>query len=208
MRRLKYSVVFSISSTTMMPAYSVSIVVSSLDVEAFFLVTQLVVTFLLQGNPLWCRSLKHRYLCAKIPQPSNDDHFLIPLIETFPLVMQRYPIEGFLIASKLSEKNSRAHAKLAVVNILASIAGKKSAGCYSFDRNTLLCLLKRLYWRKVDINKIEWRIMFLVSIVAQIGDYWSKVRAKFSGTRLCNLYFVEPNIFTCFWASVVPIPAL
>jgi len=45
MRRLKYSVVFSIGSTTMMPAYSVSIVVLSLDVEAFFLVTRLVVTF-------------------------------------------------------------------------------------------------------------------------------------------------------------------
>jgi hypothetical protein len=36
---------------------------------------------------LWCRSLKHHYLCAKIPQPSNDDHFLIPLIETLLLVM-------------------------------------------------------------------------------------------------------------------------
>jgi hypothetical protein len=59
--------------------------------------------------------------------------------------MQRYPIEGFLIASKLSEKNPQAHAKLAVVNILASTDGKKSTGCYSFGRNTLLCLLKRLY---------------------------------------------------------------
>jgi hypothetical protein len=84
-------------------------------------------------------------LCAKIPQPSNDVGFLIPLVETLLLMMQRYPIEGFLIASKLSEKNSRAHAKLAVLNILASIAGKKSAGCYSFGRNTLLRLLKRLY---------------------------------------------------------------
>ena len=36
---------------------------------------------------VWCRSLKHHYLCAKIPQPSNDDHFLIPLIETLLLVM-------------------------------------------------------------------------------------------------------------------------
>jgi hypothetical protein len=123
-------------------------------------------------------------------------------VETLLLMMQRYPIEGFLIASKLSEKNSWAHAKLAVVNILASIAGKKSAGCYSFGRNTLLCLLKRLYWRKVDINKIEWRIMFL-SIVAQIDDYWSKVWVML---RLCDLYFMQPNIFTCFWVSVVPIP--
>ena len=122
-------------------------------------------------SALWCRSLKHRYLCAKIPQPSNDDHFLIPLVETLLLVMQRYPIEGFSIASKLSEKNSWSHAKLAVVNILASIAGKKSAGCHSFGRNTLLCILKRLYWQKVKLNKIEWRIMFL-SIVAQVDDYW------------------------------------
>jgi hypothetical protein len=45
-------------------------------------------------------------LCAKIPQPSNDVGFLIPLVETLLLMMQRYPIEGFLIASKLSEKNS------------------------------------------------------------------------------------------------------
>ena len=48
MRRLKYSVAFSIGSTAMMPTYSVSIAVSSLDVEAFFLVTRLVVTFFAQ----------------------------------------------------------------------------------------------------------------------------------------------------------------
>jgi hypothetical protein len=53
------------------------------------------------------------YLCAKIPHPSNDGRFLIPLVETLLLVMQRYPIEGFLIALNLSEKNSQAHAKLA-----------------------------------------------------------------------------------------------
>jgi hypothetical protein len=62
---------------------------------------------------VWCRSLKHCYLCAKIPHPSNDGCFLIPLVETLLLVMQRYPIEGFLIASNLSEKNYGVHAKLA-----------------------------------------------------------------------------------------------
>ena len=43
--------------------------------------------FLEDSCCLWCQSLKHRCLCAKIPQPSNDDHFLIPLIETLLLVM-------------------------------------------------------------------------------------------------------------------------
>jgi hypothetical protein len=38
-------VAFPVGSTAMMSAYSVSIAVSSLDVEAFFLVTRLVVTF-------------------------------------------------------------------------------------------------------------------------------------------------------------------
>src|SRR5882724_4346307 len=44
----------------------------------------------LESVHIWCQSLKHHYLCAKIPQPSNDNCFLIPLVETFLLVMQRY----------------------------------------------------------------------------------------------------------------------
>ena len=77
--------------------------------------------------------LKHRYFCAKIPHPSNDGRFLIPLVETLLLVMQRYPIEDFLIASKLSEKYSQAYAKL---------AGCGHIGLYSWQKKPRLLFLR------------------------------------------------------------------
>jgi hypothetical protein len=96
-------------------------------------------------DDVWCRSLKHSHFCAKIPQPPNDLHFLIPLLETLPLVTRIYPIEGFLFTSKLSEKFFQTDPRLAGGYILASTAAKKKAGSYSSCRNILLCLLKRLY---------------------------------------------------------------
>jgi hypothetical protein len=74
---------------------------------------------------LWCCSLKHRHFCAKIPQPPNDLHFLIPLVETLPLVTRIYPIEGFLFTSKLSEKKFQTDPRLVGGYILASTATKK-----------------------------------------------------------------------------------
>jgi hypothetical protein len=64
-------------------------------------------------------------LCAKIPHPSNDGRFLIPLVETPLLVMQRYPTEGFLMASNLSQKNTGVHAKLAGCGDIGLYSGQK-----------------------------------------------------------------------------------
>jgi hypothetical protein len=55
---------------------------------------------------LWCQSFTHHYFCANLSGPPKHSHFLIPLVETLHLVVGRYCIEGFLLASKLSEKNS------------------------------------------------------------------------------------------------------
>ena len=62
---------------------------------------------------VWCRSLTHHHLCAKIPRPPNDGRFLIPPVETLLLVIRIYSIEGFLLASKLSEKNFQSDPRLA-----------------------------------------------------------------------------------------------
>jgi hypothetical protein len=43
-----------------------------------------------------------------VPHTSNEGQFLIPYVKTLLSVIGRYPIEGFLIASKLSEKISQA----------------------------------------------------------------------------------------------------
>jgi hypothetical protein len=69
MRRLKYSVAFSIGSTAMMPTYSISIAVSFLDVEAFFLVTQLVMTFVLRGSSIIVSN--HIWLCLVLSLGSH-----------------------------------------------------------------------------------------------------------------------------------------
>ena len=55
-------------------------------------------------DEVWCRSLKHRHFCATVPRTSDNVQFLIPSIETLFSVIGSWPIEGFLIASKLSEK--------------------------------------------------------------------------------------------------------
>ena len=52
---------------------------------------------------LWCRSLKHHHFC--IPEIKNPilGFFLIPLVKSFVLIVQRDPQDGFLIASKLTK---------------------------------------------------------------------------------------------------------
>jgi len=118
---------------------------------------------------------------------------------------------GIFISFKIEWENFSIRPQIGGSNILAPTAAKKKAGSYPSCRNTLSCLLKRLYWRKTDIIKIGREIMFSGLTAARgtkCHNYWSKVRATASGTRLCDLYFVELNAFTCFWAFVVPIPAL
>ena len=67
-----------------------------------------------RGYLLWRGSLSCRYFCATTRHTSNDGRFLIHCINTLLSVIGRYGTEGFLIASKLSEKKSWAEAKLAV----------------------------------------------------------------------------------------------
>jgi hypothetical protein len=60
------------------------------------------------AHNLWSCSLKHHHFCAMVPHTSNEGQFLIPYVKTLLSVIGRYPIEEFLIASKLSEKISQA----------------------------------------------------------------------------------------------------
>jgi hypothetical protein len=72
-------------------------------------------------------------------------HFLIPLVATLHLVIRRYGIEGFSIASKLSEKNSRVDPSLAGGYISASTTCKKKGRSYPSHINTPISVLKMLY---------------------------------------------------------------
>jgi len=76
-------------------------------------------------NMLWCQSLTHHHLCARFPHPPYNNHFLIPLVKALLLVIRTYCIEGLLLASKLSEKNSWTDPSLVGRYILASTATKK-----------------------------------------------------------------------------------
>jgi hypothetical protein len=148
---------------------------------------------------LWCRSLTHRYFCTNFSGPPKNTRFLIPLVETLLLVIRRYCIEDFLLASKLSEKISRADLSLAGSHIFASTTREKKGSSYPSCINTLICVLKRLYWQNPDITKtgremmISWQTM--VWTTKSNYYYWSKVRATVSGTRRCDLYLVELNFF-------------
>ena len=95
----------------------------------------------------------HRYFCASFPGPPKHSHFLIPLVETLHLVIRRYCIEGFLLAPKLSEKNSWVDLSLAGGHISASTTREKKGSSYPSRINTPVYVLNMLYWQNTDITK-------------------------------------------------------
>ena len=66
---------------------------------------------------------------------------------------------GFLIASKLHEKNSRVDLSLAGGHISASTTREKKGSSYPSHINTPICVLKMLYWQSTDITKSEREMM-------------------------------------------------
>ena len=116
-------------------------------------------------------------LCANLSGPPKHSHFLIPLIETLHLVIRTYCIEGFLLASKLSEKISRVDPSLAGGYISASTTRKKKGSSYPSCINASICVLKMLYWQNTDITKTG-RDMMVCRIGFSFGHRWTHMSKK------------------------------
>ena len=86
--------------------------------------------------------------------------FLYSSRENTPFSDKNILYWGIFISFKIEWENIFKQTQIGGSVYMASTAAKKKAGFYPPCRNTLLCLLKRLYWRNTNIIKIGREIMF------------------------------------------------
>ena len=86
--------------------------------------------------------------------------FLYSSHENTPFSDKNILYWGIFISFKIEWENIFKQTQIGGSVHMASIAVKKKVGSYPSCRNTLLCLLKRLYWRNTNIIKIGREFMF------------------------------------------------